>query len=62
MSENETKKKNHYKICIIGCGIAGLGCANYLSLNNITDFIILEARNRIGGRILSMDMDGRKVS
>uniref|UniRef100_A0A336M9Q4 CSON013814 protein n=1 Tax=Culicoides sonorensis TaxID=179676 RepID=A0A336M9Q4_CULSO len=62
MSEYETKKKkNQYKIIIIGAGISGLSSGVHLLQNNISDFLILEARNRIGGRIISIDMGGKKV-
>ncbi|KAG8040314.1 hypothetical protein G9C98_000885 [Cotesia typhae] len=45
--------RNNYKICIIGGGMAGLSAANHLLKNNFNDFVIVEARNRIGGRICS---------
>lgn len=44
------------KICIIGGGMAGLSAANHLLKNNQTDFLIVEARNRIGGRIVSTNV------
>ena len=40
------------KVIIIGAGFAGLSAAYYLQKKNI-EFIILEARNRIGGRVFS---------
>ena len=39
-------------ICIVGAGIAGLKCAEILLTHGIK-VTILEARNRIGGRVLS---------
>lgn len=36
---------------IVGAGISGLGAATHLLKNNITDILILEASNRIGGRV-----------
>lgn len=44
------------KIIIIGAGFAGLAAARYLHKKKI-DFIILEARNRISGRVFSHTMD-----
>lgn len=41
------------KILIIGAGMAGLSAANHLLKNNETDFLIVEARGRIGGRIVA---------
>lgn len=40
----------HAKVIVIGAGIAGLAAARTLTDKNV-DVIILEARNRIGGRI-----------
>lgn len=45
--------ENH-KIIIIGAGLAGIACATKLLENGIKDFVILEAENRIGGRIFSV--------
>lgn len=44
------------KVIIIGAGFAGLAAANYLHKKKI-DFVILEARNRISGRVFSHTMD-----
>lgn len=64
MSENETKKteQNNYQVIIIGGGMAGLSAANHLAKNGIDDFRILEARNRLGGRIISIDISSQKVN
>jgi spermine oxidase len=55
MSVKDGDKKKH-KVVIIGAGAAGLSAANSLVKNGINDFLILEAQNRIGGRIISIDM------
>lgn len=44
------------KVIIIGAGFAGLSAAFYLYKKNI-DFVILEARNRISGRVFSYTID-----
>ncbi|KAK3885959.1 hypothetical protein Pcinc_009862 [Petrolisthes cinctipes] len=49
------------KIIIVGAGMAGLSAANHLIKNNINDFIILEGRNRVGGRIIAINIDGRRM-
>lgn len=52
------------KIVIIGAGLSGIACATKLLENNIEDFVILEAENRIGGRIYSIDFgsnSGQKI-
>lgn len=51
---------NHYKVVIIGAGVAGLSAANHLSSNGITDYKILEARNRVGGRIISIEIGAQQ--
>ncbi|KAG0725384.1 Peroxisomal N(1)-acetyl-spermine/spermidine oxidase [Chionoecetes opilio] len=49
------------KIVIVGAGMAGLSAANHLLKNNITDFVMLEGRNRVGGRIIAINIDGRRM-
>lgn len=44
------------KVIIIGAGFAGLSAAYYLHKKNI-EFIVLESRDRIGGRVFSHTMD-----
>ena len=41
------------KVLILGAGISGISAAKTLNDNGITDFIILEAEDRIGGRLKS---------
>ncbi|KAG8187473.1 hypothetical protein JTE90_009542 [Oedothorax gibbosus] len=50
-----------YKIIIIGAGIAGLSAAHHLVKGGETNFKILEARDRIGGRILSVPVGDEEV-
>lgn len=60
---NSSKKCdiNKCNVLIIGAGMAGLSAANYLLKNGMEDFIILEARKRIGGRIISIPMKNQNV-
>lgn len=44
------------KILIIGAGMSGLSAATHLLKNNETDFLIVEARGRIGGRIIAVQV------
>lgn len=62
MSENDTKTDtNENEVIIIGGGMAGLSAANHLEKHGLHDFRILEARNRLGGRIVSIDVGTQKV-
>jgi len=42
--------KQSIGVVIIGAGFAGLGAANTLYKNGFKDFLVLEGRDRIGGR------------
>uniref|UniRef100_A0A182NRF1 Amine oxidase domain-containing protein n=1 Tax=Anopheles dirus TaxID=7168 RepID=A0A182NRF1_9DIPT len=53
--------KRKHKVIIVGAGMAGLSSANHLAKNGCTDFLILEGRNRVGGRIVSIDMGSQKI-
>ncbi|XP_055848969.1 peroxisomal N(1)-acetyl-spermine/spermidine oxidase [Episyrphus balteatus] len=52
---------NKVKVLIIGAGMAGLSAANHLLQNGIDSFKILEARGRIGGRIVSIPLAQQNV-
>ncbi|KAF6199058.1 hypothetical protein GE061_007083 [Apolygus lucorum] len=60
-TEEDTTETIKCKVVIIGAGMAGLSAASLLAKNDMTDFIVLEARNRIGGRILSIEQSGAKL-
>ncbi|XP_049872473.1 peroxisomal N(1)-acetyl-spermine/spermidine oxidase [Pectinophora gossypiella] len=62
-NSNSSKKceTNKFDVIIIGGGMAGLAAANHLLKNGIENFVILEARKRIGGRIISIPMKNHKV-
>ena len=46
------------KVAIVGGGLAGLHAARLLHRAGV-DFVLLEARDRFGGRILSVDESGQ---
>lgn len=48
---------NNKKVAIIGGGLSGLYTAYLLEKKGITDYILLEARDVLGGRIRSVSMD-----
>lgn len=45
--------KNKFDVVIIGGGISGLACALELKDKGNDSFVVLEARDRVGGRTLS---------
>lgn len=45
------REKHKNKILIIGAGVSGLSAASYLTQNGCTNVVVLEASNRIGGRV-----------
>lgn len=45
-------------VIIIGAGVAGIAAATKLLKNNFNNFIILEAGNRIGGRVQTLSFGG----
>lgn len=60
-SADDLQQKNKCKVVIVGGGMAGLSAAYHLSKNGCTDFKLLEARRRIGGRIVQIDVGNEKV-
>ncbi len=44
-------------VIIVGAGIAGLSCANYLKSKNI-DFLVLDAADKVGGRVQTDLVEG----
>lgn len=64
MSENDATAAatKQHKVIIIGAGMAGLSAANHLIKNGLTDLRILEARGRMGGRIVSIELAAEKVN
>ncbi|XP_046429966.1 spermine oxidase [Neodiprion virginianus] len=65
MAESSTRDSDddqiYSKIIIIGAGMAGLAAANHFLKNGETDFVLLEARGRIGGRIVAIEMGNEKI-
>ncbi|XP_075222249.1 spermine oxidase-like isoform X2 [Lycorma delicatula] len=49
-TENASTREK-YEVIIVGAGISGIGAATHLLNNNISDIAILEASNRLGGRV-----------
>ncbi|MEB0148614.1 NAD(P)-binding protein [Pseudomonas sp. CCC2.2] len=49
---------NRIRIAIIGGGISGLYAAYLLESQGIYDYVLFEARQRLGGRALSVALEG----
>lgn len=52
----DSKKLRNPKIVIVGAGASGIAAASKLFQNGLTNFILLEAENRIGGRIYTASL------
>lgn len=50
------------KIVIIGAGAAGIAAASKLLQRGVNDFVILEANDRIGGRIRTVNFGKHYIS
>ena len=59
--DGEELADDYCKCLIIGGGIAGLSAASHLSGAGMVDFKLLEARNRLGGRIVTFQIAGTKA-
>lgn len=42
---------SHFRVLIVGAGAAGIAAASRLAERGMSDFAILEAENRLGGRL-----------
>ena len=57
MAEVKNNNNNNlFQIIIIGGGISGLAAGDALVKKGITNFKILEARDKIGGRVEAYEM------
>ena len=51
----------HHKVLILGGGVAGVIAARTLHHNGIDDFLIVEARHELGGRMMSHTFAGKTI-
>lgn len=61
MESNSNGNIEKCNVLIIGGGMAGLSAAYHLIKNGMDDFKLLEARRRIGGRIIQIPIGNQKV-
>ena len=55
------KNDSSPRILIVGSGIAGVSAAHFLHSNGLANVTILEARDRVGGRIHTIEYDGKPL-
>ncbi|XP_074658297.1 uncharacterized protein LOC141911215 [Tubulanus polymorphus] len=49
------------QVLILGAGAAGISAAKYLHDHGVKDFVIIDAENRIGGRVKASEFGGKIV-
>ena len=57
MAESPTHEAD---VVVVGAGLAGLAAARALTANG-SSVVVVEARDRVGGRVLNHDIGGGKV-
>ena len=58
VSVSESK---HYKVLILGGGVAGVIAARTLHQNGIDDFLIVDALDQLGGRMMNHIFAGKTI-
>ncbi|TRY68923.1 hypothetical protein TCAL_05228 [Tigriopus californicus] len=58
---NGIGSKKCHKVVVIGAGMAGISAAHYLVENGVSDVILVEASDRIGGRIQTIFREGKPL-
>ena len=53
---------NIKKVIIVGAGASGIAAASRLFENGIKNILVLEAEDRIGGRVYSLDVPGGNIN
>ncbi|KIM37932.1 hypothetical protein M413DRAFT_76550 [Hebeloma cylindrosporum] len=56
-----TQRPNHHKVLILGGGVAGVIAARTLHSQGIEDFVIVDARHELGGRMMTKSFGGKVI-
>ena len=59
--KTQTDGLSCFKVAILGAGISGLSAAYHLVENGVKDIVVLEARERVGGRIHTIMHNGHPL-
>ena len=60
-SIDKRQASTSYQVIIIGAGVSGLAAASSLISKGITNILILEAKDRIGGRVNTKKISNRQT-
>lgn len=58
----EEEPPETFDVAIVGGGLAGMAAARELSIQGVDNFVLLEARDRVGGRTFNHDLGGGYVA
>ena len=60
-SDSSVSESKHHKVLILGGGVTGVIAARTLHQNGIDDFLIVDALDELGGRMMSQNFAGKTI-
>jgi monoamine oxidase len=60
-SSSTSEDTRSRSVVVVGGGLAGLSCAHWLLQCGVANVTLLEARERLGGRMLTVERNGRPL-